>query len=225
MAKIDKNMRIKIVEKGPYMVMGDIPLCEKIIKHDGAKYIYVEGKKYRRSRGYVLCRCGKSKNHPFCDGQHMDNFDGTETASREKYKDRARVFEGPEVDLLDDGRCAVARFCHEEHGSVWQLVKKSDDPECTKELIRGAVNCPTGRLVVVDKEGEAIEPFLEPSIEILQDPEKGVSGPYYVKGNIPIESADGTVYEVRNRAALCRCGKSKDTPFCDGGHIKSDFED
>lgn len=225
MLKLNKNMKIKIVEDGPYMVTGDIPLCEKIIKHNGKRYIYEEGKKYKRSRGYALCRCGESKNHPFCDGSHMDDFDGTETASKDSFKDRAKIFEGPGIDLLDDGRCAIARFCHEEHGSVWQLVKKSDDPECKEEVIRGAINCPTGRLVAVEKDGKEIEPYLEPAIEVLQDPEKGVSGPFYVKGNIPIESADGSTYEVRNRAGLCRCGKSKDTPFCDGSHIKEEFED
>lgn len=227
MSKVTKDMRIKIIKNGPYVVSGDIPLCEKIIEPKGNGYVYKEGRKFTHSKTYSLCRCGKSTNHPYCDGKHQAaNFDGTETASRDKYEDRARVFEGPEIDLLDDGRCALARFCHEQHGSVWQLVKKSDDPVCKEEVIRGAINCPTGRLVAVDKTtGEHIEPELEPCIELLQDPEKGVSGPYYVKGYIPIESSDGTTYEVRNRIGLCRCGKSEDTPFCDGKHLKTEFKD
>lgn len=227
MSKLNKDMKIKIIKNGPYIVSGDIPLVEKIIEPTGDRYIYKKGRDFPRAKTYSLCRCGKSKNHPYCDGEHLEaGFDGTEIASRESYDDRAKVFEGPGVDLMDDGRCALARFCHEEHGSVWQQVKKSDDPVAKEETIRGAINCPTGRLVAVDKEtGEKIEPELDPCIEILQDPEKDVSGPLYVKGNIPIESSDGTLYEVRNRIGLCRCGKTKDTPFCDGKHLKTNFKD
>ena len=227
MTKLNKDMKIKIVKDGPYIVTGGVPLVEKIIEPTGNRYIYKKSKDFTESKTYSLCRCGKSKNHPFCDGEHRKvGFDGTEVASKEKYDDRAKIFEGPGVDVMDDGRCAIARFCHEEHGSVWQLVKKSDDPELKKEVIRGCVNCPTGRLVAVDKEtGEKIEPELDPCIEVLQDPEKEVSGPYYVKGKIPIESVDGTIYEVRNRIGLCRCGETKDTPFCDGKHLKTGFTD
>jgi CDGSH-type Zn-finger protein len=46
-----------------------------------------------------------------------------------------------------------------------------------------------------------------------------------VKGGVPVESADGTVYEVRNRVTLCRCGKSTNKPFCDGTHIDVNFKD
>jgi CDGSH-type Zn-finger protein len=51
------------------------------------------------------------------------------------------------------------------------------------------------------------------------------NGPYLVTGNIPVESADGEVYEVRNRVALCRCDKSSNKPFCDATHVPSNFYD
>ena len=78
----------------------------------------------------------------------------------------------------------------------------------------------SGRLLVWDKDGNPIEPELEPSIELVEDPSKGVSGPLWVRGGIPIESADGTTYEIRNRITLCRCGKSENKPFCDGIHLR-----
>jgi len=40
-----------------------------------------------------------------------------------------------------------------------------------------------------------------------------------------VESSDGTVYESRNRATLCRCGKSLNKPYCDGTHIMAGFND
>jgi hypothetical protein len=70
-----------------------------------------------------------------------------------------------------------------------------------------------------------MEPELEPQIAVLQDPEKGVSSALYVQGGVPIESCDGTVYEVRNRVTLCRCGHSSDMPFCDASHIYEDFQE
>jgi CDGSH-type Zn-finger protein len=45
-----------------------------------------------------------------------------------------------------------------------------------------------------------------------------------VRGGIAITSADGYTYEVRNRVTLCRCGHSKNKPFCDGTHSDIDFE-
>ena len=77
----------------------------------------------------------------------------------------------------------------------------------------------------MDKEGNVYEHDYEPSIEILQDPEQEASAGLFVKGGIPTESADGYIYEVRNRAALCRCGKSRNKPFCDATHISIRFSD
>ncbi|UCF09264.1 MAG: CDGSH iron-sulfur domain-containing protein, partial [Thermoplasmata archaeon] len=44
-------------------------------------------------------------------------------------------------------------------------------------------------------------------------------GPIWVRGRIPIESADGHIYEIRNRVTLCRCGWSSNKPFCDSSHL------
>ncbi|WP_407308068.1 CDGSH iron-sulfur domain-containing protein [Desulfosporosinus sp. SB140] len=222
----NQKCKIKIVRNGPYLVTGNVPLSEKIIEPKGKSYEYEMGHSFHEAKEYALCRCGKSENSPFCDGSHeVSKFDGTESASREKYTDRASKQEGPNLDLLDDDRCAFARFCHREEGSVWELVDHSDNPKYREEAIKAASDCPAGRLVAVDKEGNLIEPNLEPSIEILQDPERRVSGPIFVKGNIPIESSENFTYEVRNRVALCRCGKSRNKPFCDATHVSVRYID
>jgi CDGSH-type Zn-finger protein len=46
------------------------------------------------------------------------------------------------------------------------------------------------------------------------------NGPHYVTADIHI--AD---HEPRTRATLCRCGGSKNKPFCDGSHRKVGFTD
>jgi len=47
----------------------------------------------------------------------------------------------------------------------------------------------------------------------------------WVRGGIPVTSANGFHYEVRNRVTLCRCGTSKNKPFCDGSHAAIKFKD
>ncbi|MDD3141052.1 MAG: CDGSH iron-sulfur domain-containing protein [Lachnospiraceae bacterium] len=219
--------KIKVTKNGPYIVTGNVKLSEKIITSKGKTYEYQKGRTFVQSEEYALCRCGKSKDTPFCDGSHTTfDFDGTETASRDSYIERAEVFEGPEeLNLLDDNRCAFARFCHREGGNAWELIENSDDPTVREEAIRAACECPSGRLVVRDKSGKEMELPYTPSIDIIQDPERKVSAGIFVKGKIPIESADGNIYEIRNRTMLCRCGRSRNKPFCDATHVQCGYLD
>jgi len=222
---IDK-MKIKIVENGPYLVSGGVPLLERIIVPKGEGYEYQNGRELPQKEVYALCRCGRTSTPPFCDGAHTScGFDGTETACRDDYDKRATLLPGTGIDLLDDGRCAFARFCHREGGDAWELSEDSASAENKSEAIIAANECPAGRLTAVEKDGRQHEPVYEPAIEILQDPEEEVSAGIFVKGGIPIESSDGTTFEIRNRVVLCRCGASKNKPFCDAAHIVEVYKD
>jgi Iron-binding zinc finger CDGSH type len=78
---------------------------------------------------------------------------------------------------------------------------------------------PAGRLVAWDKAADApIDPELPLSIGLVEDPQEECGGPIWLRGGVPVVSADGFEYEVRNRVTLCRCGQSKNKPFCDGAH-------
>jgi CDGSH-type Zn-finger protein len=215
--------KIKAIKDGPYLVTGGIPLSEQIIQvdADGQCHGWKEGKKYPATQRYRLCRCGHSDTWPFCDGTHANiNFDGTEEAARTAYLEQAEKTIGPGLTLTDaPAFCASARFC-DRAGGTWQLTRESDNPDARQIAIEEACDCPSGRLVVWDKEGKAIEPVFEPSIGLVWDIQKGKRGHIWVRGCIPIESADGTTYEIRNRVTLCGCGKSSNKPFCDGTHLK-----
>ena len=53
------------------------------------------------------------------------------------------------------------------------------------------------------------------------------NGPLLVKGAIQLEDAAGGVYSLdssKPAIALCRCGASKNRPFCDGAHNGCGFE-
>jgi uncharacterized Fe-S cluster protein YjdI/CDGSH-type Zn-finger protein len=51
------------------------------------------------------------------------------------------------------------------------------------------------------------------------------NGPYLVKGEIEIVDGAGTVARRVGKVALCRCGRSKSKPFCDGSHHTTGFAD
>jgi CDGSH-type Zn-finger protein len=220
-------MRIKILKNGPYIVTGGLPIREMVITPLRHHLTLEEGRVLPQAEELYLCRCGKSKNPPFCDGSHVhEGFDGTETASRKPFADRVEdVTDGKTISLLDDGRCCYARFCHTDRGDVWSLTLRDKDPRNRAAAIKAAIECPAGRLVMVDKEGNPLEEEYAPEIIIMQDPETQSSAGVFVKGPVEIESADGTVYEVRNRATLCRCGLSENKPFCDAAHVRFGFDD
>jgi len=50
------------------------------------------------------------------------------------------------------------------------------------------------------------------------------NGPIEVKG-VELLNPDGTVAAEMDVAYLCRCGQSKNKPFCDGSHKKAGFTD
>jgi hypothetical protein len=121
--------------------------------------------------------------------------------------------------------CARARFCQQGRG-IWQIAASQKDAKGRARAEKIAGQCPAGRLVIRDKaKGTIVEPLFDPSISLIEDPHKRVSGGIWLKGGVALESADGNAYETRNRVTLCRCGKSANKPFCDGAHIDSRFDD
>lgn len=217
-----------MISNGPYRVSGNVPLIrEKIVADSqGFSLRWQKTHTYKTPAVYLLCRCGKSKNMPFCDNSHLHhNFKGKETASHASFIEQAEQYEGKELTLLDAyDLCASARFC-DRAGGIWDLIKK-DDKESLKIAKEEAADCPSGRLVLIDKKsGKQIEPGFLPEISVTEDPQAGVSGPLWIKGGIEIESEDGSIYEQRNRVTLCRCGNSQNKPFCDSEHIHTKFDD
>ena len=113
--------------------------------------------------------------------------------------------------------CAFARFC-DGFGRIWNLVRQGQ-PITDQLTVREAHLCPAGRLIITKNQtGAVIESEAEPLILVIEDPQLKVSGPLGLRGNITVTDDNGKPYEKRRLQALCRCGKSKNTPFCDGSH-------
>ena len=224
-----RHARVVICKDGPYEVTGALPLSRQTIVTDseGGSEHWQEGETFAVPETYALCRCGHSNNKPFCDGTHAKiGFDGTETASREPCLKQAKILEGPALSLSDaEGLCAFGRFC-DPHGSVWKQVERTNEPPTRARFLRQVQHCPAGRLVAWDNTtGEPLEQPLPVSIGLVEDPQEKCSGPIWLRGGIPVMSADGFAYETRNRVTLCRCGASRNKPFCDGSHASIKFSD
>ena len=221
-AKVEDKRSIKVVKNGPYLVSGSVPLMPMTIScnGEGIPVQWAVGAKLPTAQTYILCRCGQSMKKPFCDNSHLKtNFDGTEVSDNVPFEKMAQEIDGPELKLKDAViLCASARFCH-RGGDVWDVIHRTDHPEAKKNVVENCFDCPSGRLVAYEKKTQQnLEPTLEKSIGVVEDPSKGVGGPYWVRGGISVFSSDGKPYEVRNRITLCRCGKSTNKPFCDSSH-------
>lgn len=225
----DPGMRIVVNPHGPYRVVGKVPLAVQSIEPNQKQesWEWREGRKFDVEEEYFLCRCGQSKNKPFCDNSHLRvGFEGKETASRRPIERQSEHLDGP-THLLSDAEslCAFARFC-DPGGKVWALIGATDRPEVRDLVVREVGHCPSGRLVLREKSsGKVVEPVLPPSIGLVEDPVLGCSGPLWVRGGVRVESADGKPYERRNRVTLCRCGASTNMPFCNGSHASIMFQD
>jgi CDGSH-type Zn-finger protein len=228
MSAAKTQVSVTVSKDGPYIVSGDAPLTKQTIvaNADGESLQWQEGEAYDAPARYALCRCGHSHKAPFCDGTHAKiGFDGTETAERSPYSAQATIFDGPSLALLDArSLCADGRFC-DPNGKVWNQIARSDDPNIRSMFLRQVHHCPAGRLVAFDKvTRKTIERDLPVLIGLIEDPVEDCSGPIWLRGGISLRSADGYHYEIRNRVTICRCGASKNKPFCDGSHASIKFK-
>jgi CDGSH-type Zn-finger protein len=214
---------IKVTENGPYQVQG-APLVRMlpVYNEHGDGLRWERGPDIEHEQAYELCRCGASKNKPFCDGSEKEiGFDGTEVADRRPTAERRRVFSEAPISLTDDRKlCAHQAFCERFPRNAWSIARGEQGPEDQDLLIYMVRRCPSGRLQYrMATDAEPYEEDLPKEVAVVND------GPLWIRGGIPVESADGFSYEVRNRQALCRCGQSKNKPFCDGSHWKVEFKD
>jgi CDGSH-type Zn-finger protein len=49
------------------------------------------------------------------------------------------------------------------------------------------------------------------------------NGSIRVTGTVEFVDADGNVLETKTDFSLCRCGHSKEKPYCDGSHREAGF--
>lgn len=224
---------IEIREGGPYAVHGDVPLVRKkrVTSDKGEALAWVTTEKLPTDEGYVLCRCGQSKTKPFCDGTHdYIEFDDAGPDGFKPLSDSQEILEGDGIRVkVDNSYCVHAKYCFNKSSGIRKLMAESADANAKSQIISMADRCPSGTFVYelpVDGEMREVEAELPREVAaISEDSGSSSAGPLWVSGGIPIMQPDGTFLETRNRVTLCRCGKSKNKPFCDGTHASVGFQE
>lgn len=214
----DTPVAVRVERNGPFHLDEGVPVVDHL------------GVAVDRPGDVRLCRCGGSSTKPFCDDSHLANgFNGDKAEDR--VEDRRNTHRGIAVDVLDNpGLCAHSGLCTD---IVMNAFHADSEPFATPngaradDLITAARRCPSGALSVAIADRE-----LRSAVDWNRSPEVVVSkdGPYWVRGDIAVVDDDGTPVERNEGAsaehcALCRCGQSKNKPFCSGMHWTVNFSD
>ena len=132
--------------------------------------------------------------------------------------DGSEVIPGPEVDIVYNGkRCIHARHCVLGQPGVFRANTPGawifPDSATAEALVTVAQMCPSGAIRYRRHDGGAEEPA--PPVNLIQLRE---NGPLGVRADIVLDGIS-----IGMRAVLCRCGASKNKPFCDGSHNEAGF--
>lgn len=137
--------------------------------------------------------------------------------------EKIRTYDSDAIAVqYDIKRCIHAEVCVTRLRAVFDPQKRpwiqpANTPS-VDELADVIEHCPSGALHHTRKDGGPAEATPETnSARLVKD------GPVYVRGEIHIASADGTVTMTETRIGLCRCGASQNKPFCDNSHLNTGF--
>ncbi|MFW6129384.1 MAG: CDGSH iron-sulfur domain-containing protein [Candidatus Aminicenantaceae bacterium] len=194
------------------------PLLVKNLK----KLINSKGDDLDTNVTMTLCRCGKSKNKPFCDGAHLKNG-FSDKKDPDRIEDKMDDYEGKDITIHDNrGVCSHREYCTDYAPKVFRRrVEPWIDPDAQNANETGRVikMCSSGALSYT-KDGALFKDWdNEPTVIISK------GGPYEVQGYVELNDPDGNEPESKEHYTLCRCGHSKNKPFCDGNHWHVKFKD
>jgi CDGSH-type Zn-finger protein/uncharacterized Fe-S cluster protein YjdI len=138
-------------------------------------------------------------------------------------KKRVYLYGGKNAEVAWDERlCIHVGECGRAKND---LFINGRDPWCAPDLvgIDDAIDvvsrCPSGALSVRSKDVKSETPDAQNVVVVSNN------GPLYVRGELAITGAPEDMPGVRFRAALCRCGRSENKPFCDNTHEAIAFHD
>lgn len=137
---------------------------------------------------------------------------------------KVHLYTGKDADVTWDGRLCI--HVGECGRAANELFVGGRDPWCepdttdAEEALAVVRRCPTGAIAIQRKDdGETETAEAENQVFVAN------RGPYYLRGDLEIEGAADDMEGVKFRAALCRCGQSKNKPFCDNTHEETGFAD
>ena len=182
--------------------------------------LFKDGVKVESDNPAYLCRCGKSKNRPFCDGTHEKI--GFKTKC-ETTKEIIQTYEGREIRVnFNRSICAGSGNCVKGLSSVFKSGEGSNwifpDEDSNENIIKTIESCPSGALSFSLDDKTTLDKRSTHKISILKN------GPYMVEG-ILNEGMPTPTNFCTTKYTLCRCGHSKNKPYCDYSHAQKSWKD
>ena len=208
--------KIACLPNGPYYLLNDLTprVIPNIQKSEGAPCTTIPG--------VALCRCGGSNNKPFCDGTHGKNG-FTDQKLTDGMLNKRDHYVGKQITIHDNrGICAHAGYCTDNLSSVFKMNEEpwiDPDSATAEDIINTIKKCPSGALSYTIDNVEHRDHDREPMVTVTKD------GPYAVTGGIELVDQPLGEGASMEHYTLCRCGGSKNKPFCDGTHWHIGFKD
>jgi len=205
-----KRPRIEPLKDGPLKVTGLLKLVDS------------GGKELPAADDMVLCRCGRSSRKPYCDGTHVRAGYRSDKRDR-RLPDRVRDCHGEDITIHDNrGVCSHAEHCVRDLPEVFDRKDKPwihPDAASPDDIARVIEKCPSGALSYTRHGVLHKDLKREPGIRVSR------GGPFEVVGGPELADPDGCRPESQEHYTLCRCGESRNKPFCDGTHWNVPFDD
>jgi uncharacterized Fe-S cluster protein YjdI len=143
-------------------------------------------------------------------------------------KDITKKYSNGEVTVVwKPGMCIHSTVCWKQATGLPQVFNPREKPwikiegASSARIVEQVEKCPSGALSFFFNEEDKGE-----TTTLTQDTriEVSANGPLLVYGNITIKDRDGNETRKSKVTAFCRCGQSKNKPYCDGSHIPAQFE-
>ena len=138
--------------------------------------------------------------------------------------DRVHEFEGKGIRVTwSRRRCTHAAACVMNLPTVFEPGRRPwvDPMQASPGAVARVVpHCPTGALHFLRTDGGPQEaPPASNTVLVAR------RGPLNLRGDLEVFDEAGVRRLTDYRAALCRCGRSENKPFCDGSHRGAGFAD
>jgi len=208
--------KIACLANGPYYLLNDMTAAPV------PNLRRANGEPCATVRGVALCRCGGSKNKPFCDGTH-GTIGFSDRRLADGSLDRRESYAGRRITIHDNRQlCSHAGFCTDRLASVFRMGKEpwiDPDGAAVQEIVATIRKCPSGALSYSTDGVEHRDQEREAAVTVTDH------GPYAVTGGVELLGVAFGQDASREHYTLCRCGASKNKPFCDGSHWQVKFRD
>jgi CDGSH-type Zn-finger protein len=212
----EEKPKIACLPNGPYYLLND--MTPKVVPNIQNS----KGESRTTVAGVALCRCGGSNNKPFCDGTHGKNG-FTDRKRTDGALDKRTDYVGKKITIHDNrGICAHAGYCTDNLASVFKLKTEpwiDPDGAAVEEIVDTIKKCPSGALSYTIDDVEHRDQDRVPMVTVTKN------GPYAITGGIELLEQPLGEGASTEHYTLCRCGGSKNKPFCDGTHWHIGFKD